>query len=473
MKVDTRHADYTAHAPKWKRCRDVSDGQDAVHKAGVNYLPKLTAQSDPDYQSYKLRASFYNATWRTLAGLIGMLYRKPPQVELPGAIEPLADDIDLAGTSLLTFSRNIALEVLEVGRVGIMVDYPPPDIVPLNKSAAEAMGLRPMLKAYKAENIINWRYARRNNRWVLVMVVLEEVVSEPEDEFADKSVMQWRVLDLEGSYRQRVFRKRAVASEGMEFEQIGPDFYPTMSGKVMVYIPFAIVGPDGLETELDEPPLIDLVDLNLAHYRVTADYEHGCHFTGLPTLFLSGIDRDAEGNAPSFYIGSQAAIVASDPNAKGMFIEFTGQGMGALQKNLERKEEQMAILGARMLFAEKRQAEAAETASIHRTGENSVLASIALGISEALEWALEMFAAWAGAPGDVVYQLNRDFNPAMIDSQQMMALLKGVQAGQLSEQEFFSLMQRGDIIDSGVTFEEHQEQVASTELPALPVEVAA
>jgi len=28
--------------------------------------------------------------------------------------------------------------------------------------------------------------------------------------------------------------------------------------------------------------------MNLHHYQVSRDYEHGCHFSGLPTLFISG-----------------------------------------------------------------------------------------------------------------------------------------------------------------------------------------
>jgi hypothetical protein len=467
--VNTTHKDFDHFEPKWKRVRDALAGQDAVHKAGEAYLPRLNDQDDADYRAYVKRAGFYNASWRTTAGLLGMMFRKGPTVELPAQVEALAEDIDMAGTSLETFARKTALEILGPSRVGLMVDHPKVETTgPITLAAAQSQGLRPMLKLYRAESIINWRYERIANHWRLSMVVLKETVDEPDGEFKAKEVDQWRVLDLDesGFYRQRVFRKRKTGgkAEG-EFELID-EFWPVMRGLNMREIPFAIVGPDGIDSELDEPAQIDLIDVNLSHYRTNADYEHGCHFTGLPTLFLAGF-QNQDGSAPTFRIGSQAAVVATDPNAKGEYIEFTGQGLTSLKENLDRKEQQMAVLGARMVAEEKRVAETATTAAIHRTGENSVLASIASAVSEALEWALSMMAEWVGVAGPVVYQLNRDFNPAMLGAQEMTALLKAVQSGELSSESFFDLLQRADVVDSELTYEEERERI-DAQAPSRP-----
>lgn len=468
--VNTQHKDFATYSPQWKRCRDVSDGQDAVHKAGELYLPKLKDQEPDDYKSYVKRAGFYNATWRTISGLLGMMFRKPPMIDLPASIDGYMEDVDMAGTSLETFARKVALEVLEVGRLGIMVDHPSIEgVVPLSVKAAEDQGLRPMLKTYRAERIINWKYRRVRNHYVLSMVVLHETVEEPDGDFKIKTVDQWRVLDLDEAdrYRVRLFQ-RDDKSVG-EFVQIGGDLYPLMNGKPLDFIPFAIIGPDGIDSELDIPPLIDLVDLNLSHYRTNADYEHGCHFTGLPTAVVSGYTANSE-SPETFYIGSTTAWVFPDPNAKADFLEFTGQGLGALRDNLDRKEQQMAVLGARMIAEEKRVAETATTAAIHRTGENSVLAAIAMAVSESIEWALGVFAAWAGATGEVEYQLNRDYNPAMLDAAQMTALLKAVQSGEMSSQSFFDLLQRADIVDPELTYEDEQERIGQ-EGPPRPAVV--
>jgi hypothetical protein len=462
--VSTPHKSFNAFAPKWKRCRDASDGQDAIHAAGTVYLPKLGAEDDADYTARKLRAGFYNATWRTLGGLLGMMFRKAPTKSLPAGLDAYEPDIDMAGTSLETMARRIALEVLTIGRVGIMVDHPSVHgATPITVKAAEELGLRPLITTYRAESIVNWRYRRVHNRWVLALVVLKEMVSEPVDEFADEEIEQYRVLDLDeaNQYRQRVFR-RAKGKTGDWI--VTQEFWPLMRGQKLAYVPFAILGTDGIDSELDEPPLIDLVDRNLAHYRTTADYEHGCHFTGLPTAWVAGAGPEDTLDT----IGSARAWVFSHPDTKVGYLEFTGQGLSALEKNLDRKEQQMAVLGARMLFAEKRAVEAAETAAIHRTGENSVLAALATAVSEGLEWALGVFRDWAGASGEVVYQLNRDYNPAALDAALITAYLKAVQAGEMSSQTFYEQLQRADVADAERTYEEERELI-DAKPPPRPV----
>lgn len=464
--VDTPHLGYVKFSGKWKRCRDVVAGQDEVHAATVAYLPRLKDQSDDDYAAMVKRAGFYNATWRTISGLLGMLFRKPPMLDVPGGIKPHLDDIDMAGHSFDNLARNTACEILEVGRIGILVDHPPKLARNATIAEAERLGIRPSMQVYKAESILNWRHRRISNRWMLCMVVLREEHSEPDGEWAETTETRFRVLDLDdgGNYRQRVFRVK----DGKD-EQIGGDIYPLMNNKPLEFIPFWIVGTDGVDASLDEPPLIDLVDLNLHHYRVTADYEHGCHFTGLPTAVVSGYTSE---NGEKLYIGSTTAWIFPDPNAKATFLEFTGQGLDALKGNLDRKEQQMAILGARMLAEEKRTAETATTAAIHRTGENSVLSAIAIAVSDALEEALTMFSEWAGQQAKVEFAINRDFLPVALDAQQLTALFALKQGGGLSDAEFFELLQRGDVIDSTKKLETHQGEIDNAPPPA-PTQQAA
>lgn len=464
MPVWTTHPDYERFAPKWKRVRDCIAGQDAIHAAGEDYLPKLKDEADADYRARLKRSDFFNATWRTIAVLGGMAFRKPPTVEVPGAIEPYVEDINLAGVSIEGLARDVLDDILGPGRIGLLVDHPSPpeNVTALTIDAAQRLGLRPTIQVYPAESIINWRFGRLNNAWSLVMVVLKETARIAEDEFKDKIEDRWRVLDLDdgGNYRQRLFRKDSRGKE----EQIGADIYPLMNGSPLDHIPFAMLGADGLGDTIDEPPLIDLIDKNIAHYQVNSDYRHGLHFSGLPTLFLSGMTTEDDGEK-EFHIGGTAAITSPHPDAKGMYIEFTGQGLGPIKDALARLEMQMALLGARMIADETKQAETLGATQIKRQGENSVLARIVTAVSEALEWALGIFAEWAGHKGEVVYQINRDFLPAGMDAQQLNALLGAVTAGEMSSESFFDLMQRADLIAPEVTYDEERERIESASPP--------
>lgn len=467
--VKTTHAGYDTYSTKWKRCRDVVAGQDAIHKAGEAYLDKLKDQTSDDYKAYLKRAVFYNATWRTISGLTGMMFRKEPAMVVPKGIEPYLDDVTMSGMTFDTLARITAGEVLEVGRIGILVDHPPmTNAQGITLAAQERLGLRPTMQVYMAESITNWKYRRINNRNMLSMVVLRECVRKPKDEFEDEEVTQYRVLDLEdGSnlYRQRVFE---IDKDGNQV-QIGEDIYPLMNNKRLGYIPFVIVGTDGMDAALDDPPLIDLVDLNLSHYRTTADYEHGCHFTGLPTAVVTGYSPT---DGQTLYIGSQAVWFFPDPQAKASYLEFTGQGLGVLEGNLDRKERNMAVLGARMLAEEKKQVETYGATQIKHTGENSVLSAIAIAVSQALEWALGVFSEWAGQSGEVSFEINREFMPMPLDAQGLTALVSAWQAGAISEPELFKNLQKGDVIDGTKTIEDHQAEIDTAPV-AAPVAIAA
>lgn len=464
--VKTTHPDYERLLPYWTDCRNAASGQRAMHKAGQLYIDKLVDETDDAYRGRIKRSNFFNGTWRTIAGLKGMAFRVDPTAELPAAMVAMADDITLSGVDLNAFASNIVEEVLEVGRVGIMVDFPqtPPNVVPLTVAASESMGLRPTVQFYQAESIRNWRFKRVANAWVLAMVTLAEMHQTGEDEFGHEGEQRYRVLDLDeaGFYRQRVFTSKEGKDELIE----GP-FYPMMNNAPMRFVPFITVGAAGKGDATDEPPLIDLVDANVALYQVNSDRRHGLHFTGLPTLFLAGMQQEP---GQIFHIGSTAAICSPDPNAKGSYIEFTGQGLGpSREMSLEIKQE-MAMLGARMLADETRNgAETLGGTQIKHQGENSMLGEIIGHVSAALEWALGVFAQWAGQAGKVVYQINRQFLPVPMGPQELTALVAAWQSGAVSESELFTKLQQGEVIDSAKSFDEHQAEVEiSTPAPVKP-----
>ncbi|HMP83957.1 MAG TPA: hypothetical protein PKA41_14760, partial [Verrucomicrobiota bacterium] len=83
MPVHSTHADFDANAAAWLRARDVFAGEDAVKAAGERYLPKLDSQTTDEYSAYKARASFFNATARTVDGFVGLIFRREPSVKLP------------------------------------------------------------------------------------------------------------------------------------------------------------------------------------------------------------------------------------------------------------------------------------------------------------------------------------------------------------------------------------------------------
>jgi hypothetical protein len=460
--VSKTHPDYDRMSDKWQRCRDCVSGGDAVKAAGEKYLPRLKEQDETEYAAYKTRAKWFGATWRTIQALTGMLFRRPPVVETSESVNALLKDVTMSGVSFLTFAQQIAMECLTVGRVGILVDYPSQSTEGMTAAEAAKLNLRPVMQRYEAENIINWKTAWIGNKTVLTLVVLTEEAALEGNEFEHKTETRYRVLDLfNGAYRVRVFR---IDDKG-EDEQVGGDIFPVMSGKPLDFIPFFFLGVDDTTPQLDLPPFLDLVDLNLDHYRMSADHKHGLHFTGLPTGVITGYRPENEGD--KLYVGAAHFLVLPDPQAKASFLEYTGQGLSAIVEELERTEQQMAILGARLLTSEKKATETSQTAQIHRAGESSVLSSIASTISRALTQALTLFSKWAGSDNECTVELNQEFLPPEMTPQELSALVSAWQTGAISMQVLFEQLQKKEVIASDLTLEEMQAQIGS-EGPRMP-----
>lgn len=468
--VKTLHPDYIRLSPYWKDCRNVVSGQRAVQAAGSAYIERLYDETDDQYKARLRRSNFFNGTWRTIAGLKGMAFRQDPTIKIPAGVEALAKDITLSGVNLTAFASNIVEEVLEVGRVGILVDFPQAEDIgaapAISVADAERIGLRPSMQFYAAEAIRNWRFSRTGNAWTLSMVTLEEHAPVHDDEFSHKTEARYRVLDLvpnaqgQMTYRQRVFRSHEGKDELIE----GPT-YPVMNGKTLPFIPFITVGATGKADAIDEPPLIDLVDANIALYQVNSDRRHGLHFTGLPTAVVSGYVPETD---QKLYIGSAAAWVFPDPNTKAEYLEFTGQGLGPSKDMSVELKQEMAMLGARMLADESRiGSETLGGTQIKHQGENSMLAEIVGHVSDSIEWALGVFAQWAGQSGEIVFQINRRFLPMPMGPQELTALVGAWQSGAVSEAELFAKLQEGEIIGGEKTFEEHQAEV-EVQGPARP-----
>ncbi len=439
MPVNSTHRQYEAYRHKWTRCRDVIEGADAVKAKGEVYLPSLSGQSSDEYSAYKKRATFYNASSRTLDALVGAIFRKSYQFVYPEVDRD--KHVTVQNNSLTDFSKYTLNELLTTGRVGILVDMPP-----LNNITN-----RCYLVVYKAEDIINWKVELVGDKLMLTMVVIREEYTEEIDEFEDQIKEQYRVLVLrDGVYVQEIYRLDSTTKDYTLVEQI----VPTMRGSRIHEIPFIFSNWQKVGAEVIKPPLIDLVDINLSHYNSSADLEHGRHFTALPTAWVAGFPADI-----TLKIGSSVAWISEDPGAKAGFLEFTGQGLSSLEKALEQKEYQMAIIGTRLLDVPKKGVEAAETYKVRNMGEHNVLSSISLTLSDLFTRVFEFVAMWEGKSGDVVVSFNTDFTAVSMTPNEVTALVKAYQSGTISWETLFYNFQKGEIIEDGITAEEEKARI--------------
>lgn len=466
MPIQTPRKEYIAQLDKWTRCADVLAGSDAVKAARTTYLPKLDGQTEKEYQAYLTRALFYNGTARTRSALVGSVFRKDLESKLPEAltatVTPHLQDVTLDGTPLNDFGLTTLEEVIGKGRYGILVDMP-------DDKTPEAMR-RPYWVAYEAEQIINWRKIKRGADYVTSLIVLKECVDENDasDDYAPKEVLQYRELRLVGEgqtfmYRQRIFRKNDTTGK---FVQHGQDVFPTRRGVKLDFIPFVVVNPSDVRLDVEKPPLLDMVDVNLSHYRSSADLEHGEHFTALPTPWVNGLPTDTK----KINLGPTHALILRGPQANAGFLEFKGEGLKQLEAALARKAEQMAVLGARLIEQARAQAETAESVKARHSASHATLKVIAGTVGLALTMALRWHVWWAGFDvnaDDVTVELNKEFFEVVLSAEDVKSEVLRWQAGACSFETLYYNLTRGGRTRPGVAFDEEKALIDGEEQDRL------
>ena len=455
-KVNTLHPMLVDKAEQIRRSRDCYRGTDAVKaceyagSTGIDevYLPKLSGQDQSEYRTYKLRALFYAAMARTVTALVGAIDRKPPEMKGADQLGDFNEDVTGTGVSLVEFLKELETEIMISGRVIVCID----------RMSSE--NNRPYLVWYKNEDCINWfteEYSEFDKQ--LSAVVFKEMYYKPCDDnpYEQVACNRYRefVKDAQGNVVVNIWTPETVHSKGAANSEAKYEItqsYPVHNrGKALGFLPVVPIVSEGSPLEIPKPPLIDLVDVNLSHYRNSADYEHGLHWTALPTPWFSGLnDRGTQ-----ISLGSGAAIALPDPSSKAGFLEFSGVGLKAILDSMKHKEQLMSSLGARMLAGGMDQSTSAEVAKINVSGEVAALRNVAKSMSRGITRLLRMVAYWEGKPvEDISVHLNEDYIDSTLPAADVTALVSAYQAGAMSLDSLLWNLDQGERLPMSRTVEE-------------------
>jgi hypothetical protein len=453
------HPDYVTALPRWTLCRDAIEGEDVVRSKGTLYLPQPGGQDDDEYTAYSNRASYTNAVGRAHSGLEGLIFRKKPTATLPPKLEALLTDITTTGMSLDELTKYVTSEVLKTARGGLLVEYPV--ALPIaGKSVAEAeqAGERPYLTFFVAEDILNWREGRINNKKQLTWVKLRDWIEVPgEDETKYVETIRNLYLGPDGMYYQTV---------GKVLDRVDIK----VKGKALNYIPFVPLGATACSIQVQKSPMYDVAVKNIHHWQMSADRRNALHWGDSPTPIIEGPILGKDGQPVNVIkLGSSTAVNLA-MGGKAYYLEFQGNAIVPTKDQMNEDMAEMAMLLSHILTGDSNAAEAAETAAIHRSGENSVLASMANTLSSGITKVLRMLADFLGVDGDdISYRLNTNFYPTPMSSQMFIALTNGLLARGISVEEFFEALVSGDVIRPDKTLDQHKEEIAKMPVVEVPI----
>lgn len=442
-KVAHVREDLAAMLSRYRLVSDCVSGQEKIKNEGETYLPKPNAgdtspENETRFEQYKERAVFYNVTGRTLQGMVGTVFQKAPEKELPPALKILTEDADGGGVGLDQQSKKALSYVLQFGRAGLLVDYPKTAGV-VSVADLQAGKVRPNVTLWQPWDVINWRVGTVGGRKVLTLVVIAELYAESDDGFATTEQRQFRVLRLRnGVYFVEIWREN---EKGNAYE-IAEQSTPTdAGGKPWNVIPFKFIGSENNDENLDCSPLYDLAALNIAHYRNSADYEEACYLLGQPTPWASGLTQEwvSDVMKGKIAIGSRAVIPLPQGGQCGLLQVQPNTMPG---EAMERKEKQMVALGAK-LVEQRDVRQTATEASQNSASETSVLATSANNVSAAYLDALKWACAFVGAsPAGLDYRLNVEFEKRLATAQDRAQLVAEWQANAITQSEMRSALKK-------------------------------
>ena len=460
--VKSQHREYIANFPRWKKIRDVLGANCKSYLRDVG-----SSEPDKEYGSQRQKdyadgAVFYNFTKRTLSGMVGAVMRKPPEITLPSGVEYLLENCDGAGIGLVQQSQDALAEIDALGRGGLLVDAP--QTAAATMAEQNAGQLNPRILFYTAENIINWRKEARGSTSILTQVRLVEPYeyANANDEFDMLMGMRVRVIELvDGLYQQRLFTYDASGNQKDDVVTITP----MIGGKRINYIPFTFIGSDNNDSSVDAPPLETLADINIGHYRNSANWEEFLHALSQPTLMLYPDIACSQQlfdklNPNGIRMGS--TMGHSLPGGRAEILQPNESQ--ALSNEMARKEEQAVMAGAQLITPTIQVT--AEAARLQRGADTSIMVTIAQNVSEAYEKAIGWCCEFMGVTGEVVFELNTEMFMAQMTAQDRAQWIADINAGLMPMRAYYAAMRAAGA--TNWTDDEIEEELQRQPPPAAP-----
>ena len=467
MSVDSRHPLYTKYATAWTTCRDSDEGSLAIKPGKTKYVPKPDGMDQPSYDR-RIEYGMWDGRFeRAVQILTGMITRKEPEVIIPDALaahKVNLDDITNSGVPLTTFAAKAAREGFLTGRTGILVSR--------SASTERTPENQAYFTMYRAEQIVNWQTQRVDGRDLLMWVVLHESFTEPDkDEFDLKPVEQYRVCRLVPAedrsqsrtgyvYQVQVWRKNDKS------EWITSETYnPNREEVPLDFIPFTFVNSGDLLPEPTKPPLHSAAEMNVALFRNSVVYETALRFIP-PTPVLKMCKAD------TFVVGNpEKGITIEDPEGEASYMTYDGTGMSEIRLAMKDKKDDIAVQVSRALETSRTDTEAWQTQAMRRSGEVSVVQSVAINLSLGLTLCLRWKMWWDGVPreelAEVSVRMNTALSEVSIEGPKLTALVSAYIQDAMSFASFYHILTKAGMTREGVDAEAELEEIVNSANAAL------
>ena len=462
-----------ALTPFWQMIRDIRGGTASMRDAGRLYLPQEPAESESDYFNRLSRSVFTNFYKRTVNVLVGKPLKDPVVLEedVPEDIRLMMDNVDLAGSDVNVFARNVLQSAIDDGVTHMLIDFPAvqeqldglfPD-GSLTLQQEREGGVRPYAIHIKAADMLGWKFVVDvNGKKILTQIRFRELVKkdDPQDEFNQEFVERIRVYE---PGRVRIFERQKdsgrAGSSSNAGNPDGEDDYIQIADftTTMPEIPLVTFYTNRVGFLLGEPLLLDFAYLNVAHWQSDSDQRHIVHVARVPILFGTGLGTDEDGPS-SFTLEIGMGTFTRGPKGSTLeYVEHTGAGVESGQKDLDNLVERMEALAIALITKKNSGNVTATERVINEMESVSDLGLIARELESALEQMLDWFGRWMNKGEDAGGSVSvfKDFGIAAGSEKDLEHLRKDRDAGDLSLTTYWNEEKRRGLLSDD--FDPEQE----------------
>lgn len=459
--VDTPCLAYEKMSRSWTLIDDLIGGSQAMRDNSSVYLPKFTKEKDDHYQSRVAGSFLFSAYGDTVKRIMSKPFSRPVTLNgsLPEPLDSIAEDTDDQGKSIDQLGKDILNSLINRGKAHILVDYPvtvSENGTTPNLLQERQLGLKPRLLFISADQLIGWQVTQdKSGKPYLSRIRISETKIEPSGDWGEQEVQYIRVIE---PTKWQLWRK-VTEKEGKVTWEIASEGINSL-GK----IPLVTVYANQTSFMTADPPLKELSEMNLTHYRSDSDQRNILHMARTVTLFAKGLEDE---EADKIALGPNQIVTARNPEADVKFIEHTGSAIQAGKDDIEKLEERMVILGLQP-FLRRLGNQTATGQSIDENRATCDTQAWVMATEIAIYQAYVLAGEWINVtlPDDFNIIIFKDFSLWTEAAQHISDLIKMRQIGELSRPTFLQEIKRRGLLSDAVDVEQEVANIES-EGPSL------
>lgn len=453
--------------------RDCVAGEPRIKAKRERYLthPGAVLSGDQQikrYERYIKEAEFDGFPSKTLSAMIGKMKAAELQVELPSAIDYLEQDSDGNGSPLTSLVESCYTNTLQAKFHLLLAEMPmapaSEDGRPISVAAYKELNIRPSIKQYSRESLIDWDTRIIRGAKQLSLLIFRETFNVRDANYSVTEKTQYLVLGLDelGHY----YQERYIDGENSgEHELDGDRVYPKVANQELGFIPVEVVADVPLEAA--EVPqgmgfLYDISTCAVYRYQTSAKYKESMLF-GVPTLFASGaksgdaeLFADLNGGRTQIAMGN--GVVNVIPQNQKVESVSNNIDIAMYERYIEMNERKAKALGAAFDTSDSSQ-KTATASSIDDANQTAAMSSIVASTEDAIKRMALYCGMFMGLYAqkdieshidDIELNLYDKFGFVRMTPEEQNGIISIFSAGLISKEEAIKILEQGGVTVSAI-----------------------